>query len=345
LGCYVCYWRPLLSQHLERDAEKGSVLSPVRPEAPAALVFERAFQKIRVESLAGGLDYYSEHIDVTRFPDPAYQTALRGFLRSKYESEQPDLIVAASGTCVEFVARYGVEIFPGVPVVFVEGIVFVGKEGTHRLANATGVSAKVDLRTTLDLALRLQPGTRRVFVVSGLSEFDKYYETIARREFQEFEQRVGLTYLVGLPMTELQNNLANLPRDSIIYFLTVSEDGAGNRFLPTEALDKLSAVTNAPIYSWSEVTIDHGIVGGSLMSFELVAEEQRNWPFCVLRGKNRRPSPLLTFKRMSTCLTDASFVAGTSVNRVFRREASSASSNRSGTIQMANRWRHFAVHS
>ncbi len=268
------------------------VLYPVRSATPASIIFEKIYQKTLREGLDEGLDYYTEYIDVPRFPESTYQAALRDLLRHKYERQQPDLVIAASDTCVEFIARYGIEIFPGVPVVFVDGLVFVGKERANGLANATGVSTKVDLRATLEVALGLQPRTSQVFVVSGLSEFDKYYETIARQQFQEFEGRVVLTYLVGLPMPELQKTVANLPTDSIIYFLTVSEDGAGNKFLPIDALDMVSAVANAPIYCWSEVAIDHGIVGGSLMSFEIIAQQSAELALRVLRGEKPENIPI-----------------------------------------------------
>jgi PAS domain S-box-containing protein len=290
----VCLLLTLSAPAKASDGTQKRVVAlyPVRSEAPASAIFEKIYQQTLGEGLDGRLDYYNEYIDVPRFPEPAYQAALRDLLRHKYERLQPDLIIATSDTCVEFIARYGAEIFPGTPVVFIGGLVVIGKEEAHHLPNATGVSTRIDLRTTLDLALGLQPSTRQVFVVSGLSEFDRYYQTIARRQFQEFEGRVALTYLVGLPMAELQETVANLPADSIIYFLTVAEDGAGNKFLPTDALDEVAHVANAPIYCWNEVAIDHGIVGGSLMSIELIAKHTAELALRVLRGEKPESIPI-----------------------------------------------------
>ncbi|HWN99645.1 MAG TPA: PAS domain S-box protein [Blastocatellia bacterium] len=280
----------------EGTQKRVLVLYAVRKEAPAPVVFENTYQKTLQEGLADSLDYYSEHIDVARFPEPDYQAALRDFLRHKYEHHQPDLIIATSGTCIEFVERYGAQLFPGKPVVF------NGGEAAQPLPNATGVSSKIDMKSTLDLALKLPPGitrgfvvsrdVRRVFVVSGASDFDKYYERIARRQFQEFEGQVEFTYLTGLPMADLQKTVANLPADSIIYYTSIVEDGAGNKFLPTEALDKVSAVANAPIYSWNDVGIDHGIVGGSLMSVEIIAKRTAELALRILSGEKPENIPI-----------------------------------------------------
>ena len=64
---------------------------------------------------------------------------------------------------------------------------------------------------TLEVALRLQPETRNVFVVGGASTFDRYLETFVRRDLQPFEGRVGITYLFGLPMDEWLKRLSSLP--------------------------------------------------------------------------------------------------------------------------------------
>ena len=161
----------------------------------------------------------------------------------------------------------------------------------------TGVSAALDLAGTLDLALTLQPGTKQVFVVSGVSEFDRFYERLARQQLQRFAGRVTLTYLSDLPLAELEQTVAHLPPDSIIYFLTLGEDGAGARFRSTDALDRLSAVANAPIYGWNGVAIGHGIVGGRLYSNDVVAERSAELALRILRGE--KPDSIPVARRRS----------------------------------------------
>jgi hypothetical protein len=71
---------------------------------------------------------------------------------------------------------------------------------------------KADLLPTLEVALRLQPETRNVFVVGGASTFDRYLETFERRDLQPFEGRVAINYLFGLSMDALLKRLSSLPR-------------------------------------------------------------------------------------------------------------------------------------
>ena len=56
------------------------------------------------------------------------------------------------------------------------------------------------LAATLDLALRLHPNTRRVFVVAGKARFDAHWEAVARQTFRAYEPKCEFVYLTGLPL-------------------------------------------------------------------------------------------------------------------------------------------------
>ena len=55
------------------------------------------------DGLAGRLDYYTEYLDVARFPEPDYQLAVRDFFRRKYARQTFDVVVATTDVTVDFV--------------------------------------------------------------------------------------------------------------------------------------------------------------------------------------------------------------------------------------------------
>jgi signal transduction histidine kinase len=149
--------------------------------------------------------------------------------------------------------------FPATPVLFV---------GTTdaRPKYGTSVFSETDWNGTLKLAVALQPDTRHVYVVAGASEFDRATVSGARRQFAEFEKQLEFTYLVGLPMRDLERTLAALPAHSIIYYVNVSLDGAQRRFEGRSALDRIAASANAPIYIQSEANFGRHVMGGRTWS-------------------------------------------------------------------------------
>ena len=272
-----------------QDGQKQTlVLYATRRDAQIAVVGERELPQILEQGLGAGLDYYSEYIDRARFPDPAYKAAFRDFLRLKYQGHRFDVVVALQESSLEFIGEQRNDLFPDTPVVF-----FGGSE-VGRLADSTGVISDLDFRGTLELAVTLQPDTKQVFVVTGADPTDREYESLARQQFRPFDSRVSFTFLTGLPTDDLKARLASLPQHSIIYYLLANRDGMDKVVHPLEYLEELTAVANAPIYSWVDSALVHGIVGGHLKS---QTEEMRaigQLALRVLRGEPADSIPLIT---------------------------------------------------
>jgi PAS domain S-box-containing protein len=249
-----------------------------RKDEPYTAAFERVMQQRLSEGMAGRLDYYSEYIDDQRFFEQRYREALRDFLRRKYEDRRFDLVVTIGGAAINFAIDHGAELFPETPVVF------YGGKGRPR-PTFTGVVSKLDLRSTIEVALRLQPNTKRVFVVAGASEHDRGYESIARRQLQPLEGRIDFTYLSGLPLDVLLKEVAHLPPDSIIYYLVVTRDGTGARFYVYDVMEKVIEAANAPIYGFTDLHMISGVLGGNTVVADKLAGQTAEVALRVLHGE------------------------------------------------------------
>lgn len=263
-------------------------LSSGRRDAPATAVNDRVFQKVLGTGLQWRLDYYAEHADLARFPDPEYDRTVRDYLRAKYGGRPFDVVIAGGDAALQFASRYRDDLFPNTPIVFST------RPGQNVPENSTGVIADLDFHDGVDVIARLHPKVRRVVVVSGASEWDKYYERVARAQFGRFHARWEFQYLSGLPMAELLREVGRLPRDAVIYYLTVAEDRDGLKYTAIDVLDRIAAVASVPIYGWHEVMLEHGVVGGSLMSQEAVATRLAELALRVLTGEDAGGIPVET---------------------------------------------------
>src|SRR5215204_1354578 len=247
--------------HAQLDHKQVLVLYSTRRDAQFAAVGENELPRVLDAGLARNLDYYSEFIDITRFPDRAYREGFRDFLQVKYQGVRFDLVIAMQNVAVEFVNDFGRSLFGDVPVVFL-----TNTAGIRRPSNSTGVRHERNYAATLELIRRLQPDIRNVFIVTGAGAADKEYENEIRRQLPPIDLRLNVTLLSGLPTKQLEDGLSKLPPHSAVYHVLVTEDGAGNKFHPLEYVDRVAAAANAPTYCWVDSAIDHGIVGGSLYS-------------------------------------------------------------------------------
>ena len=276
-----------VDQVLAADQKQVLVVYSTRRDAQVAVLGDRDLPRMLEAGLGGDLDFYSEYVDLARASDPAYQSAFGEFLRSKYRAQRFDVVVAIQDVAVNFVSERRDDLFPGTPLVFV-----ATPGPSTRIANSTGVTVPLRLDDTLALAVQLQPDLRNVFVVSGADPRDQVYEQLARAQTQSNGSGLAFTYLSGLPTRALEVRLSALPEHSAIYYLLVNRDGAGARFHPLDYLDRLAAVANAPIYSWVDSALDHGILGGSLKSLDAQTQAVGNLALRVLRGERADDIPV-----------------------------------------------------
>jgi len=242
----------------QAEGKQVLVLYSTRPDAQLSIVGESELPRILAAGLPEPAVYYSEFMDVSTFPLRAHH-ALHEFLLLKYEGIRFDLVVAIQDEAIEFVAAYRDTMFRDTPAVFL-----TNDSAVRRLPNSTGLVHERNFAATVGFLRQLQPDVRHVFVVTSDKTSADRRQVSAIQKLEPAHAGVSFTYLSNLPTKDLEERLARLPSLSAVYYLSVSEDGAGQKFHPLEYLDRVVAAANAPTYCWVDSAMGHGIVGGSL---------------------------------------------------------------------------------
>jgi PAS domain S-box-containing protein len=252
--------------------------------APGLILADHAIRSTFSAEAPWRVEVRNEYVDASRLRDPDFKQAQVSFLRQKYAGRKVDLVMAGLSSGLDFVLDHREQLFPGVPVVYIA--VDQREVKSRRLpADVAGVPIRMDLAGTLDIALRLHPGSRRVYVVCGCAPFDADWEGEARRAFGPYEGRLEFVYLSGLPMAELLDQVATLPEGSLVYYLHIFRDGAGATLVPAEALERLAERASAPIYGHVGTYVGRGIVGGRVFDFELEGRNAARLGARLLKGE------------------------------------------------------------
>lgn len=263
-----------------QDANKKVLtLYSTRRDVQFSLVGENALPRILDTGLAGRLDYYSEFIDQTRFPDPAYPAAFRDYLGLKYKGVQFDLVIAMQDAAVRFVNTYRDTLFRDASEVFL-----TNTPDPVRGPNATGFVHERNFASTIALIRQLQPDVQEVFIVTGAAAADRQYAAAVRKQLPS-DSPLKFSDLSGLPTAALETRLKTLPPHSAVYYVLVIQDGAGDRYNPLEYVDRIAAAANAPTYCWVDSVMDHGVLGGSLYSQRKAIEQIGQLALRVLNGE------------------------------------------------------------
>jgi signal transduction histidine kinase len=118
-------------------------LYSTRRDAQILTIGDRELPRI-LEQGPGGVDDYAEYIGEARLSDPAYQAALRDFLRLKYGGVRIDAVIALEAPAMTIVSQAPTPLFPGSPIVFFASSPVPG------VANATGLAATLGLAETME---------------------------------------------------------------------------------------------------------------------------------------------------------------------------------------------------
>jgi hypothetical protein len=240
------------------DQKRVLVIHSTRRDSLITEAAERVLMQRLDEAFGVRLDYYTEYIDPARFPERDFSESIR----RKYPDLKPDLVIAVEDAAIDFVTRYRESLLAGAPVVF-----FTRDATKERLPNSTGIIEPIDFARTIELVRALQPEVTQVFVISGASARDRAYEAAARAQFKPFEPQLTFTYLSGQTVPELDRHLRDLPPNSVVYPLLVSQSRDGN-FKPREINARIPRMANRPTYGWHEQHLGDAYVGGSLLQLE-----------------------------------------------------------------------------
>jgi len=238
---------------------------------------------------------YQENLDFMRFGGNDYREGLTGWLRSKYRGCKLDAIIASGQKSVDFVLTARPIVWPQVPVIAIGSAEMVSSSLDGQ-TNVTGFIADIDVQGTLAAAVRLCPDTRRIAFISPGEAGENSSSEFYRHDLQQAEEfctnRFQLINLVGLTMAETRQRLARLPPNTIVFYDDIRSDVSGPISLPWVAVEGLSAVSKAPIFSYSEFFVGYGTVGGMNSNRRILNSEIADQIAAVVRAGNASTVPV-----------------------------------------------------
>ena len=224
-----------------------------------------------------------EYMDTRRIYTDAYFLELAELYRLKYGGKKIDAIICSDDQALNFVLYVGKDLFAAVPIVFcsVSGYDPLMRRGRQ----LTGLLESIDVKATLDIALKLHPRTREVAVITDMTPTGRALKIKAEKIFNQYTDRLRFNYLEDLTIEALKQRVAALSDRTIIFLFIFSRDKAGRVFSHEYNLNTLYRHTRVPIYSVWKFYLGHGIVGGKLTSGEAEGRMAGRMALRILRGE------------------------------------------------------------
>ena len=264
---------------------------------PAQVVIEDTLRATVSAGFKRPLSVYSEYLDDEWGTLEAYGARQAEFLREKYERRNIRVLVAVALPALRFALDYRERILPGLPVVHVT-ISQDRVDPSTLPAGVVGNPEDNDPYPTLELALKLHPGTRRLVLIRGASEFARRWDERIRAAVERLGTGITADYLSALSTAELLAKVRALERGSLVYTPGYFNDGAGEVTTPRQSIERIAAASSVPVYGAFDTQVGAGIVGGYMTPYEQQAKEAGAIVVRLLQGTNPADIAPATVKRL-----------------------------------------------
>ena len=259
-------------------------------DVPGNIQMEQAVRGAMQKASTNRIEFLAEYLDASHFSGPEYFRLFQDYLGKKYAGQNLDLILAFPAQDYKLAGELPDALFPKVPVVFVavnelEVPFALSKFGV------TGIVQRFDLRGTLGLILRLQPDTRRVVVIGGISVADR--ATLGRiEEAAQSLEGVKFEFWTNRPVAELPAAVKSLPEGTVILFSTVQRDVTGQRYFASQLALMLAPAASVPVYVLGGWALGSGALGGAVVDPEDLGARTGQLALHVLGGNKPEALPI-----------------------------------------------------
>ena len=233
-----------------------------------------------------------EYMDTKRVSDSAYIKLLYETYRQKFSKTAFDVIIASDNDAFDFLLTYRDVLLPGTPVVFC-GVNDFKPPQLRGARLFTGVNEAADIKSTLDLALKIHPATRRVVVINDTTTTGRIMHGQIADLLPLYRERVEFIFLEDVEMRQILATVRKLPPDSLVLYTLFFRDKTGRYFEYNEAISLIAASCPVPIYGVWDFYLGYGMVGGMLTSGYYQGETAGSIAVRILHGEKVEKIPVV----------------------------------------------------
>ncbi len=197
-----------------------------------------------------------------------------------------DAILLGDDAAMHFGVEHQKDLFDGIPMVFfcVNDVNEAEKAAAEE--NITGSVEEFYLKDTIDIALKFQPGVKKIYAVydntlTGKGDQEQFFKLKDQYKDLSF---IGLNSS-QYDLVEFGKKLECISGDSIVIYMDMFEDISGNQFTILEALKFIDKHISVPIYRTSIGGVGEGIIGGKMVSYEKSGETAANMIVKIFNGE------------------------------------------------------------
>ncbi|HPX96767.1 MAG TPA: PAS domain S-box protein [Thermotogota bacterium] len=212
-----------------------------------------------------GIELSVEYLDAFHHSDDRYISHLTDLYYHKFTEpgSKVDLVIAVDYQAHTFCLEGRAKLFPDAFVVFC-GLDESGLKTPTDPTYMTGIFRTYSLKETVDIGLSFKPEAENLAVVSGSSPADQALYASVKDHLAKYRGVLNLIELVQFEAQALKEFLIGQQENTIVLYLSYSQDPTGKAFLPPEGARLATVNPRLLVLALNEEDISNGIVGGKV---------------------------------------------------------------------------------
>lgn len=199
-----------------------------------------------------------------------------------------DTIISLDDNAFRFLLKYGDILFADTPIVF-SGVNNFSQDTIRDYPNFTGITKSRDVELTLDMALKLNPNTKEIFVIDDNEELIRWMSSLYKND-------INMVFSGEDDIVKVKEQINNLSKDTVIYFSKAFKDNNGQDMRVQAITDFLFKEVDIPMYSRYYIEECQESVGGVITDGTLLGEEVARLALRVLGGEKPSSIPVIEDK-------------------------------------------------
>jgi signal transduction histidine kinase/ABC-type uncharacterized transport system substrate-binding protein len=236
---------------------------------------------------------YIEYMDWKNYPTKENLDIFYSNLYYKYADKHLEVVITTDDAALKFAINNRDALFPNTPIVFC-GVNETGvRDLLQNVPNITGVLERVDIERTVEAAIKINPGLKEMVVVFDNTESGVSTGGLATREIHRIAPEIKVTPLNNGTYSDILDGINKVSSDSAILITTYYIDDEGIAVGFEEFCELISQISPVPVYHLYEFGLNHGAIGGSMLSGKLQGEETAEIALKILQGVPIEEIPLV----------------------------------------------------
>jgi len=228
------------------------------------------------------INLYAETLDKGRFNNVENEQIFAQYIESKYKNISLDLIVSEGPAAALFLSKYSGDWGNAKRIYVRPSQTFSETLPAEQIAITTGN----DFKKGVELIVKYHRPNQVIVITDNKEHLSYDHYLHIDKLFKQIAADIPVIPLVDKSMAELVSTLSKLPADSVVIFTPIFKQLDGHNLTPYQVLDIINKQSSVPIFSFWKSLLGSGVLGGYMLSADLIGKELANIMAELQAGKD-----------------------------------------------------------